>query len=234
MTNSDSVAVLTGDLIKYTKFAGKSSDYIACLTTALENISKNYNFNYQIFRGDSFQGILKNPNQALKVALIIRAYLLSQPEKQITTNYNLAPFRRQRCDSRISIGLGQADYDIINVGRSDGAAFRSSGYGLDDMKRRKQSLIIYTPSQDYNAELEIECALLDAVISHWTREQAAAMFLALQGSNQSKISQILKNTQSGVSQKLSRAGYGEIEKMMKRFSDKANQSMLNFDSGQGN
>jgi hypothetical protein len=79
MGNNDCIAVLTGDLIKYSKYRGDPNQYINYLLDALNSASKRYNFQYQIFRGDSFQGILLQPEVALEVSVFIRSHLLSQP-----------------------------------------------------------------------------------------------------------------------------------------------------------
>lgn len=58
-----------------------------------------------------------------------------------------------------------------------------SGLKLDEMKNRKRNLVIVTPWDYLNGELDVECALLDVVISKWTREQALLVFYSLQGLN---------------------------------------------------
>jgi len=67
-----------------------------------------------IFRGDSFQGVLSRPDEALNAALIIRASLLSKFKG-----------KRTRLDSRIAIGIGKIDYlPLDQAGEGDGEAFR--------------------------------------------------------------------------------------------------------------
>ena len=61
------------------------------------------------------------------------------------------------------------------MGEGDGEAFRNSGPELDKMKKREQNLVIRTPWSEINEELGIECALLDALIQRWTKEQAEAI-----------------------------------------------------------
>jgi len=197
-----------------------------------------YNFNYQIFRGDSFQAILQNPSKSLEVALIIRAFLISQPYlTSDSLNQNLDPHSgekkrslpipgaKKQYDVRIAIGIGSVDfYNLNNIGQSDGAAFRMSGYRLDEMKMRKQNLSIVTPEEDYNNELDVECAFIDAIVAKWTREQSLSVLYALQGMNQYQMAEKLDRSQSGISQRLSKAGYWAISKMIMRFNEKINQN----------
>jgi hypothetical protein len=136
------------------------------------------------------------------------------------------PFRRdtaaagKRHDVRIAIGIGKADfYDLNDIGRSDGEAFRMSGLKLDEMKNMKRNLVIVTPWDDLNGELDVECALLDVVISKWTRGQALSVFYSLQGLNQYQIAERLGLYQGGISQRLAKAGYWAIEMMLARFDE---------------
>jgi DNA-directed RNA polymerase specialized sigma subunit len=91
------------------------------------------------------------------------------------------------------------------------------------MKRTKQNLSVVTPWTEFNEETEIECGLLDAIISRWTREQAMVVYLSLTRKKQEEISEILKISQSGVSQRLSRTGFSSLEKAIFRFNKKISQ-----------
>lgn len=238
MIGSGYISVLTGDLIGYTQNVEDSENYLKNLELALNLASKLYNFNYQIFRGDSFQGILQNPGKSLEVALLIKTFLIAQ---SYSTSDNLVQSleppmgekngsvptsgAKKHYDARIAIGIGTVDfYDLNSIGQSDGAAFRMSGHRLDEMKTRKQNLSIVTPEDDYNNELDVECAFIDAIIAKWTREQSLSVFYSLQGMNQYQIAKKLNRAQSGVSQRLSKAGYWAISKMIARFNEKLNQN----------
>jgi hypothetical protein len=242
MGKKDCIAVLTGDLIRYRKFTGDPNQYIDFLVDALDSVSKKFDFQYQIFRGDSFQGILHHPEMALEVSLLIRSHLLSQPymrqfynqKSDQTYEYHnhvsindSAKFivkdrsQESRCDTRIAIGVGETNFlNEHNVGSSDGQAFRFSGYRLDDMKKTKQNLSVVTPWNDFNDEIEIECSFIDTLIDRWTREQALVVYLSLMRKKQEEISEILRITQSGVSQRLSRTGFSSLEKTITRFNNK--------------
>ena len=96
---------------------------------------------------------------------------------------------------------------------------------MDEMKRGRQNLTIVTPWGELNNELDVECALMEVIISKWTREQALSVFYTLQGMNQYQISERLGRSQGGISQRLSKAGYWAIVKMTERFNEKINQSI---------
>jgi DNA-directed RNA polymerase specialized sigma24 family protein len=62
----------------------------------------------------------------------------------------------------------------------------------------KINLIVKTPWKELNDELSTECALLDAVIERWTKEQAEAIMYQIMGLTQEEIARILKISQPAV------------------------------------
>jgi len=207
-------AVLTGDLIGSSRFRiQKREEVLSNLKESFQEISPDIIASpFVVFRGDSFQGVLARPEEALKAALIIRATLLSKFKGKLT-----------RLDARIAIGIGTIDYlSRDQVGEGDGEAFRNSGPELDKMKKREQNLVLRTPWAKINEELGIECALLDALIQRWTKEQAEAILYQIQEpelQTQKGIAKILKISQSALSQRLKTGGYWAVEVFLERFKE---------------
>ena len=221
-------AVLTGDLIGSSRFNIKErEELLFILKDSFKIISPDIiTSQFVIFRGDSFQGVLSRPDEALNAALIIRASLLSKFKG-----------KRTRLDARIAIGIGTIDYlPRDQAGEGDGEAFRNSGPELDKMKKSEQNLIIKTPWNEINEELQTECSLLDALIQRWTKEQAEANFYQIQspksreflsfaredaGSNQRltqvETAKILNISQSAVFQRLKTGGYWAVQAFLERF-----------------
>lgn len=204
-------AVLTGDLIGSSRFRiQQRREVISNLKESFQEISPDIIASpFVVFRGDSFQGVLARPEEALKATLIIRASLLSKFKG-----------KRTRLDARIAIGIGTIDYlPRDQVGEGDGEAFRNSGPELDKMKKGEQNIIIRTPWAEINEELRAECALLDALIQRWTKEQTEAAHEDLQRSKQTQkgIAKILKISQSALSQRLKTGGYWAVEVFLERF-----------------
>ena len=77
----------------------------------------------------------------------------------------------------MAIGIGKVSYINEKITLSDGEAFILSGREFDELGKRKLSIL--TPSEDVNAELRVETAFLDDVISHWTRQQSECIYNAL-------------------------------------------------------
>jgi len=215
-------AVLTGDLIGSSRFRiQQREEVLSHLKESFKEISPDIIASpFVIFRGDSFQGVLSRPDEALNAALIIRASLLSKFKG-----------KRTRLDARIAIGIGTIDYlPPDQAGEGDGEAFRNSGLELDKMKKSEQNLIIRTPWTEINEELRTECALFDALIQRLTKEQAEAIayqlpkreFLAqdqviIKEITQQIIAEILNISQPALSQRLKTGGYWAVQAFSERF-----------------
>ncbi|MGE5409759.1 MAG: hypothetical protein ACM3MI_02275, partial [Clostridiales bacterium] len=72
-------AVITGDIVKSRKIAPKDIDSVISSLKEVFGLINDKLLNkegaFEIFRGDSFQGIVPYPEKALLVSLIIRAHL---------------------------------------------------------------------------------------------------------------------------------------------------------------
>ncbi len=203
-------AVLTGDLVGYTRFSTKDrKEILLHLKDSFKKIPPEISASkFWVFRGDSFQGILSRPEEALKAALLIRSSLIAKYSG-----------KRSRLDARIAIGLGAIDYLPRRVGEGDGEAFRNSGLELDGMKQSEKNLIVKTPWKELNIELKTECVLLDAIIERWTREQAEAVMYQLQGSTQEEIAGMLKISQPAVFHRLRICGSRAIQEFLQRYNE---------------
>ncbi|VVB84427.1 Uncharacterised protein [uncultured archaeon] len=225
-------AVLTGDLIGSSRFKIKEREEIlTILKDSFKIISPDViESQFVVFRGDSFQGVLSRPDEALNAALNIRSSLLSKFKGKKT-----------RLDARIAIGIGMIDYlPRDKAGEGDGEAFRNSGPELDKMKKGEQNLVIRTPWTEINEEIRTECALLDALIQRLTKEQAEAILYQIQNpefifsnimahnpaqqqefqrlkQTQEWIAKILSISQPALSQRLKTGGYWAVQAFLDRF-----------------
>lgn len=210
MANKKIYAVLTGDLVGYSRYKTKDrKEVLLHLKDSFKKLPLDITASkFWVFRGDSFQGILSRPEEALKAALIIRSSLVSRYKG-----------KRSRLDARIAIGIGTVDYLPRRVGEGDGEAFRNSGMELDGMKKSEKNLIVKTPWKELNDELSTECALLDAVIERWTKEQAEAIMYQIMGLTQEEIARILKISQPAVFHRLRTCGSRAVQEFLKRYKD---------------
>ncbi len=205
-------AVITGDIVQSSQLEGEQKDNLnIALKEAFDNIQniskKAEKFpNFDIFRGDSFQGLLPDPGSALKAAILIRAMLRKNQPAEGKSNW----------DARIAIGTGTVDYLPENISEGDGAAYQNSGPVLDNLKGDFRSAV-KTPNDETNGELKASCALLDAIIAKWTPNQAEIVVMLLNELTPKEISKKLNISQAAVHYRVKGAGWFAVEALLKRY-----------------
>ncbi|MDQ1089103.1 MULTISPECIES: SatD family protein [unclassified Siphonobacter] len=203
-------AVLTGDIVDSTKLViperkvlMKNLDYLFTRLEAKNELQLKIPF--EVFRGDSFQGLLDTPAEALRVALLIRSYLKSDF------------YSGQNLDARIGIGIGTVAYKSPKLSESDGEAFHYSGRLLDGMKKHPNRIEIQSSWPALDAEINTGLVLLETITSKWTAAQADIMYLKLLGHTEVNISATLGITQSAVNQRSNAASWNAVDLFVKRF-----------------
>lgn len=206
-------AVLTGDITGGSRIEGgdrqKRLDALrSSFGIVTRYVGRAVAAPFDIYRGDSFQGILSSPERAVRASIMIRASLRDLVKTRL---------RRDAPDARIAIGIGSVDYfpgdDVLE---GDGEAFRRSGETLDAMKG-DHYLRVATPWPDIDEELAASCALLDALTERWTAEQARAVLGRLQGKTQEEIAGEIGISQPAVGHRLKAAGCRAVEAFCSRF-----------------
>ncbi len=200
-------AVITGDIIHSTRMEDKKRvDLLESLNTAMQLWTKDYNIKYELYRGDSFQCLLLNPQYALRVALLIKTFIKSN-------TYNRS--KDLLSDSRISIGIGETEDIGKKISITSGEAFILSGRALDEYKA-KQTFGIFT-NDNFAEELITESILLDYILSKTTTAQSEVIMWKLLGYTENEISNTLQINQSAVNQRSNAAGWYAIDSLVQRF-----------------
>ncbi|MDP4192599.1 MAG: hypothetical protein Q8858_13620 [Bacteroidota bacterium] len=202
-------AVITGDIVKSRKIAPKDIDSVINSLKEVFGLINDKLLNkegaFEIFRGDSFQGIVPYPEKALLISFIIRAHLRSfipSARKPASTRSD-KPIQNAYSDSRVSVGIGNVSYRADKVIESHGEAFERSGHLFDRLKKEDGRLGIVTPWPDIDKEFEVECKLTDAVVDHWTPSTAEAVFHhLLYNKNQYELAALFNISQPALRKRL--------------------------------
>lgn len=207
-------AVITGDIYKSSRFTGdKRTNLLGALKKSFANLERIIGKDFivlpfEIYRGDSFQGVIAPVEHALTAAVIIRATIRGYFQSAL----------KDLPDARIAIGIGNINYfPDKNTGEGDGEAFRNSGPVLDSMTKHSRMLLINTPYDDLNDELNVECALLDAIIAKWSPEQALTIVELLDNKTQEEMAELFSISQPAVKKRVYSSNFYALELMMKRF-----------------
>lgn len=211
------VAVVTGD-IKASRKIEDREGLPQILKEAFDTLGQKVlheSGKFEIYRGDSFQGLIEEPAKSLLVAILIRARLRQWEDSDSihkTSSLDLLP------DARIGIGIGQVKYQAEKIVESDGEAFNYSGALLDEMKHSDAALAIRTPWTDVNEELAVSTKLLDSLVSKWSSPMAEAVYLHFsEGYTQKELSNHLGISQPAVHKRLSSANIDAVQTVLDRF-----------------
>ncbi len=203
------VAVLTGDIVDSTKRPDKAHPRDLSRTlreaakAAAAAIPAAGLSTLDIFRGDSWQLLVKEPSHALRAALYVRTYIRGGEARG-----------RISWDTRIAIGIGPVEWlDPNKISRSQGAAFVASGEALDGLVKSKRRMAMRVAGGGGSPGLEAVVALLDALAGQWTAKQAWAIHGALAARTQAEIARsfVPPVTQQTVAAHLDKANWDVLE-----------------------
>jgi hypothetical protein len=200
-------AVITGDIISSSGFTAQERKLVfEQLKQIIAELSGLYGVHYSIYRGDSLQGQLDSPGQALRHALMIKSALKSIKfeEKQ----------RTPRVDMRISIGVGEIQFIGDTVNESDGEAYQYSGRSLDMLKRKGGTITLTSSDEEKDRHWKVILALLDEIMEKWTVSSAELIYLFLKDDNEMTISKELGISQPAVNRRKKHAGWDAIKEML--------------------
>lgn len=196
------VAVITGDIIN-SQAIEREVDWNSELQRLLSGFGTSPK-DWQVYRGDSFQLVSYQPENALRIALKLKAGFKQHKE----------------LDVRMAIGVGSIEHHREQVLQSSGEAFVNSGRKFDSLK--KQTLALKTPWQELDESINLLINLALLTVDNWPESSAEVVLARLEHpeATQTDIAALLSIPQSRVSERLSRAGYGPIMDAEKYYRNK--------------
>jgi hypothetical protein len=197
--------VITGDISNFTSIGVDQREALILETNRLIKSWVSKPQFAEIFRGDSFQLLFENVEDALIKSIQLRCWFKQHTEDP----------QKPLLDARISVGYGEIAYFGKSVLDSDGEAFHLSGRAFDDMKNTHNYFQVITNNNEMNGQLNIILNLANIVISQWTKNQAEAIFLLLEGYTQQQMADKLKMAQSAVNNRLKLSRWKEIDKTIR-------------------
>ena len=119
----------------------------------------------------------------------------------------------------MAIGIGEKTYDAGRISESNGEAFVNSGEKFEELKKIKQRLAVKSPWEDIDKQLNLMITLASIAMNTWSATSAQLITLSLRYHtlSQKELGKKIKRTQSSVSERQTRAHYGEIVELEKFF-----------------
>ena len=205
-----SIAVISADSVSSATWSEKErKKVVSVLTKYLKKIPDSQ---YEFFRGDSFQVVLKDPKIALNTALLLKTAVNSIEFSKSTDKE-----KHIQADIRLSIGIGHEHIKAKSLAHSDGTAYQLSGRRLDEMKKESRTLCISSENEEVTKEFEVSLLFLEEVFKRWSIASAEAVHYLLQGFTEVQLAKKVGVSQAAVNHRKKAASWHAIEALLKRY-----------------
>ena len=195
-------SIITGDIINSRK---KSSNiWIDEFKKLLATFGKTP-IEWEIYRGDEFQLEIRNPEDALIIALQIKSY-----------------FKSIKLDVRMSIGFGEVTYNAKKISESNGSAFSRSGEVFETLKKQKINLAVNSGNKAFDTEINLMLRLSLIFMNNWLAQSAEFVLTTIENPSlsQEEIGLKLGINQAAVSRRRKRAQFDLMMEMENYFRNK--------------
>lgn len=196
-------AVITADIVNSTQLP--KANYKKLLKN-LEVLFGEYQ--YEFFRGDSFQVFLKSPGEALGVLLKARTAAI-----RLSENDSIS-------DIRASIGIGTVKLPVKSIHTAIGEVFVLSGRTFDGLEKDKRlSIVSDDRNKAVNIGLTVISQFIDYLFQRLTFKQAAVVYELLMDRTQTETAARLQKSQATINKHTQAAGWPELEKLLAEYKD---------------
>ncbi|OXG06342.1 SatD family protein [Flavobacterium araucananum] len=185
-------SIITGDIIGSRQ--QKSKDWVEDLKKILSAFGATPS-QWEVYRGDEFQIEIKNPEEALWSAILIKAHL-----------------KAIKLDARMSIGIGDKTHNAEKISESNGSAFIHSGELFETLKKQKITLALRTGNVYIDEQMNLMMQLALTFMDNWLAQPAEFVAAAIENPtlSQEELGQKLGINQAAVSRRQKRAQFDLI------------------------
>ncbi|HEY1192905.1 hypothetical protein [Flavobacterium sp.] len=192
-------SVITGDIIGSRQ--QKSEHWVEDLKKILAPLGATPS-QWEIYRGDEFQIEVSIPENALLIAILIKARL-----------------RALKLDARMSIGFGDKTYNTERISESNGSAFINSGELFETLKKQKVTLALRSGDNSFDEKLNLMLQLALTFMDSWLVQSAEFVAVAIENPtlSQEELGQKLGINQAAVSRRQKRAQFDLVMNLDRYF-----------------
>lgn len=228
-------ATISADIIASSSLSAREMDH---LTQRVNNLfgkiekyqheNKRGELRIRLVAGDLIECLLFNPNDALRVALILKTGIKSFPLESSKNHDRMTQKYRKLFETyglRAAVGIGEMDLGLAGKDILKGEAINISGRLISEQKTSnkervtiKNTLFFHTESAGQNQIFQTIFSLLDAIFTKMTRKQSEIILWKLTGYSEQEIANEFGVSQSSVNQHSKNAGWGSIEDALLLFS----------------
>ncbi len=182
----------------------------------------------RLVAGDSIEGLVLNPNDALRAALILKSGIKSfSLESPATNDTRTEKYRKifETYGIRVAVGIGEMDITLARKDIWRGEAINISGRLISEQKTSnkervtiKNTLFFGSVTEYQNKIFQTMFSLLDTIFTKMTRKQSEIVLWRLLGYTEQEIASKFVVSQSSVNQHAKNAGWSPIEETLDLFS----------------
>lgn len=223
-------AVISGDIVASTSLTDEGRTHIEDeLKKLLDRLQAKYNMFGRMIKGDYLECVVPDPGDALRLALVIKAFIKSISGDEILNNDD-SRFKFFKIHGiRLAIGYGELTRFEPAKGIIDGEAIYFSGRRINEEltynKERiviKNTLFFVSGNEELNKEFEPLLSLIDVLMSKATAKQCEVLYMKLMNLNEEAIAIKMNIAQPVVNQHSTSIGWNAIEKAVNRFAEVLN------------
>jgi hypothetical protein len=193
-------AVISADIVN------SSLLYKGELNVLLKSISKLFNnkgIKHGYYRGDSIQAICE-PEAALKVCCLLRTLAITFSKKE----------EKKEIDIRMSIGIGNIDKPVRDLGTAKGEAFILSGRAMEYLEKTNLRLTIRCKDAIADTGFSAIALFTDYILKNLTVKQSEVIHELLKGFNQVQAANSLHKSQSTINKHAASGNWSEMIKLL--------------------
>lgn len=212
-------SVLTGDIIDSSKLGKKELKLVhKAIHVEFGRLRKRFKNQvplFEIYRGDSFQGVVLNPVHTLRIVF----WLKSSIKKLNLEKNNVSKAKKGRVDFRQAVGIGKIDALPKTLKEANGEAFLFSGRTLDKMKSKQQKTSLKTSDENIDHEFEVHFKFFDLLTEKWSLASAEVVYYLLQDMKEMEIAKKIGISQSAVNSRKKASGWEAISILLNRYEE---------------
>lgn len=215
-------AVISADIVSSTSLSRDALiDLNGGVKAMLGQLSAQYpGFWGRLVKGDSIECVLDDPHEALRVAVMIKAFI-----KAFVPTDGIAGPRFKQFGLRLAIGIGEMRTIDRTLDIMDGEAIYLAGRALAEMRNRtSDSFLVVAPIDVSNGALPVMALMLNHLLNKATPRQCEVLYHRLQCRNDAEVATLMRVSRPGVNQSLRSMGWDVVERTIKYF------EQLNFEA----
>lgn len=205
-------ATLSADIVKSTKLSDSDTirikNHLEAFLDEMENVSEGSWG--RVVKGDAFECVLSNPNDILRVALMLKCHVKCFALQSVGSKLS-------KYGIRIAIAIGELRVNNRESGIIDGEAIYKSGRAIEKKAPNGRGTMIACYEGNNSDAINALISLCDTLINKSTPKQCEVLFYKLSGMAEESVAEKMRKARPTINRHSEKAGWPAIEKAVRYF-----------------